>query len=554
MSTYTNDPSVAESDEAALFFAAEPNQQFVGAQDEQDWSDVVADLKEFWYKMSTVTKARVIRQVVDSGAFNRRTLAKELGFDKNVTWYLYDIGCLPFQTLESLDAGDITYKQALQMGQAYRRSQKTPKPEMTSTLPPPVSSTNAKYVGRTVSIIGDHPHAGEVGKIVRFEVIKALSHLGQCPVVRTEEGDEYYVTKGEHLSLFPEIREPEDIPGLLDVAEDLDCACEVGLPSPEFPEMPEVPKKRFPMGKAGKGYNESLPAFDDAYEAYRTWLGIAQPPRILTNLSPAQDQRRIVVVNDLHDPFKDEAAFAEMLRREKGKADLCILAGDGADMWSWSRWPKGTYRCSPKDELLAHKKTLNALAETFPEVIILAGNHVDRAVKYLQGKGLPPEMMDYLNYVAPAAISPYAILLEDLPNVTMAPTLTSGDAHYNFLYQVGDLVIGHPEVFSIIPNRAVSTFIHWLQSFALPMGLVDPFKVVGIGHTHQAGKTFCDFGVVGMEMGCMQVLPDYSADPKLRGSKRPPVIGYSVFIQNDGVTDVEESNFIPLRFGRSFIN
>jgi hypothetical protein len=40
--------------------------------------------------------------------------------------------------------------------------------------------------------------------------------------------------------------------------------------------------------------------------------------------------------------------------------------------------------------------------------------------------------------------------------------------------------------------------------------------------------------------------PDYAGNPQLRGGMKPPVIGYTVVYQEDGVTDRNASNFIEL--------
>lgn len=496
----------------ALKFATEPNQQ-LGSQ--IDWQVVAYAMRRHWYTMCTVDKALLVRYIVDHDAFNRLELAKVLGFDKNVTWWLYDLGHLPRETLQDYHDGKITRKEAIRLAQEHRRA----RVRQQATLKEP--AVQVQYSSQQAQVLPDY---------IADRVMNPL-----CGIIKQSEVER----KGRQQEAAGEEQE--------------DFSAKVKKPPISMHYRPEEQCRRFRNGRANNEYNNNLPSFDDAYEAYREFLGIDKPP-LMPVYKPPTDKKRIVVINDTHDPFKDEEAFAEFIRREGGNADLCILAGDGCDMWSWSRWPKGVWRCSPKEELIAHKKTLNILAESFPQTIVLPGNHTDRALKYMQGKGLPPEMLDYLNYCAPAALSPYEFLLADIPNVKLAPVKLCGDAKYTFLYQIGDLVIGHPETYSIIPNRAVSNFIQWLESFAKPMGLVDDFKVVGIGHTHQAGKTFADFGVVGFEMGCMQILPDYSADPKLRGAKRPPVIGYTVFIQEDEVTNVEESNFIPLRFGRSFIN
>jgi hypothetical protein len=67
-----------------------------------------------------------------------------------------------------------------------------------------------------------------------------------------------------------------------------------------------------------------------------------------------------------------------------------------------------------------------------------------------------------------------------------------------------------------------------------------------MGHTHQAGKTYNDFGIVGIENGCLCMTPDYDSGAKLGGALRPTIHGYTRFRTNmeTGKTDSNDINFV----------
>lgn len=297
--------------------------------------------------------------------------------------------------------------------------------------------------------------------------------------------------------------------------------------------------------------------FEAAYRAMREWVGWTSAPEKSSprgskaiNPKGRKDRFSITVINDVHVPFHDMEALREMIRRESASTDLLVVAGDLADMWSFSRWPKSSRLTDYKTEWQETIAVLRLLSDNFKEVVILPGNHEDRFLRFLLRLRDDPELMDFLEFAFPGIKNPLMVIARGLPNVTVAQPAQQDHARYNFLYQIGDLVIGHPEVYSIIPNRAVSNFIHYLQSKLLPAGVIGPFTVAGIGHTHQAGKTFTDFATVGFEMGCMCLTPEYDGQARIYGAKRPQVVGYTKFYQLDGKTDLAESNFIPLKFGR----
>jgi hypothetical protein len=154
-------------------------------------------------------------------------------------------------------------------------------------------------------------------------------------------------------------------------------------------------------------------------------------------------------------------------------------------------------------------------------------------------------MMDYLELTAPGALNPLSLMAAPLKNVSLAPTLKADNASFDFLYQHGDCVFTHAEAYSKVPNRAVSgPVLQWLKSFAEPQGIVRPFTTIVQGHTHQAGAVHADFGVLAIEGGCMCPTQSYQGNAKIQ-STRPPVLGWCLIVQENGVTNHAESRFIP---------
>lgn len=288
-----------------------------------------------------------------------------------------------------------------------------------------------------------------------------------------------------------------------------------------------------------------LPSFDTAFEAYREWLGWSGTPSIPERRGRPHKIRRIVAASDFHAPFHDREALKKLIRQESRIADVLVIAGDLADCWSTSRWPKAKRETDPRTEFLEAQVVLTTLSEQFREVVVVGGNHDARPRKYLSER-LPPDVMDYLQLTAPGALNPLSLMAAGLKNVALAPAIEAGNAVFDFIYQVGDCVFTHAEAYSKIPNRAVSgPVLQWLKSFAEPQGIVKPFRCVVQGHTHQAGTVHGDFGVLCIENGSMCGTQSYQADAKIR-STRPPVRGWSVILQQNGVTDISQSRFVPL--------
>lgn len=287
-------------------------------------------------------------------------------------------------------------------------------------------------------------------------------------------------------------------------------------------------------------------SFDSAFASYQSWIGSSIHPVAPEQRGRPHKKQRIIVAGDFHVPFHSRPALHELINRESKHADLLVINGDLADCWATSRFPKGKRETDPRSEYLETQAVLAILAGAFKKIVLVGGNHDSRPRKFLSDR-LPIEVMDYLQLTAPGALNPLELMSAEMSNVTLAPAIEAGNASIDFLYQVGDAVFTHAEAYSKIPNRAVSgPVLQWLKSFAEPQGIVKPFTTVVQAHTHQAGTVHGDFKVLCIEGGSMCPTQGYQADPKLR-STRPPVIGWTVIMQQDGITDHAESRFIPLR-------
>lgn len=287
-------------------------------------------------------------------------------------------------------------------------------------------------------------------------------------------------------------------------------------------------------------------SLDAAVSAYQAWIGWRIRPAIPERRGRPPKIQRIVAASDFHIPFHSKQALAALIAEEADRADVLVINGDLADCWATSRWPKQKRDTDPRSEYLETQAVLNVLSERFRNIVLVGGNHDSRPRKYLADR-LPPDVMDYLHLTAAGALNPLSLMAGPLKNVSIAPTITVGNATFDFLYQAGDCVFAHAESYSKIPNRAASgPVLQWLKSFAEPQGIVSPFTTVVQAHTHQAGTVHADFGVLAIENGCMCPTQGYQSDAKIR-STRPPVLGWTVIIQETGVTNHRESRFVPLR-------
>jgi hypothetical protein len=284
---------------------------------------------------------------------------------------------------------------------------------------------------------------------------------------------------------------------------------------------------------------------DEAFQLYREWIGWTRD----TKTRPARvgnTTRKTVVINDLHVPDQDDDSIRQLIANEAEDTDELVIAGDFATMFAWSRFPKFSQTHTAKEEIINATKVLRLLAESFRKVKLFGGNHDARFVKWLVNDlHMDPQMLDVLEYMNPGFCSPLNFMAKGLSNVEIVAPVKYEGAEFGFLYQFGDMVVTHAETYSKIPNRATTNVAHWLRSFALPIGIVKPFRCVGQAHTHQAGVVFSDHATWCFELGCMCNLEDYVGSAKIM-TPRPFCKGYTRVIQDSqtGRTDINLSRFV----------
>jgi predicted phosphodiesterase len=290
-------------------------------------------------------------------------------------------------------------------------------------------------------------------------------------------------------------------------------------------------------------------SFDDLLEHYRKLIGWDKyNSNQEVGVGPNDpDYINGIIISDIHAPFHDEHAFTKMIEQNKGKVDVCILAGDGPDFHAASRFPKFGEYFNVQQEHKAFMVILAMLSEAFPEVIMTPGNHDARTRKMYAGF-LGPQWYQVLIDVhqQPDLFDLAEVMARQFKNIVIPKSPTYDWAVYRHIYQYHDIVIGHPEVYSKVANVAVGKFIDVMKKQAEPMGLIKPFSVAVMGHTHQAGKCFHDFGIIGIENASLCMTPDYAGSAKMTGAPRPPVHGYTRFKINrrTGKTDKNDINLI----------
>lgn len=291
-------------------------------------------------------------------------------------------------------------------------------------------------------------------------------------------------------------------------------------------------------------------SFDEILYKYRDWIGMTSLFNEHNAPRESDGMVRGAIVSDIHAPFHDEKAFAAFINdvKETNSTDICILGGDGPDFHNYSKYAKYGQHFTILDEHKSFMAVLAMLSETFEEVVVIPGNHDERTrKKYSQL--LPADLYQaLLDFHGGNAFDFSELMTRQFDNVIVPSFPKHGFAEYKFLYQFYDIVVGHPEVYSRIPNRSVTGFIDWLMRKATPMGLVKEFKYAVMGHTHMAGKTWNDFAVIGIENGCLAMTPDYDSNAKIAGAQRPPSHGYTRFATDPilGHTKPNDINFISL--------
>lgn len=266
------------------------------------------------------------------------------------------------------------------------------------------------------------------------------------------------------------------------------------------------------------------------------WSGRVDPKP-----APAPFGRRVKIVSsgDFHVPFQHNELIDRLIREEAADTDILVIPGDFFDGFNFSRFDKPKRETHPAAEFQKGQEIMHRLAASFRRIKVIPGNHDARVFKAMMKTPDGAEFIELFTSMDASIITPLNRVCSFYDNVEMVPPAKVEYAEFAFLYEIGDLVLGHAEVFSQVPGQAANRFANWLHNFAHGTNVTGTkIRVVGEAHTHQFS---CCRGNQSwnIELGSMVRLQGYMGSAKIQ-SPRPPSRGYCIFVQYDGITNMEE--------------
>jgi predicted phosphodiesterase len=249
-----------------------------------------------------------------------------------------------------------------------------------------------------------------------------------------------------------------------------------------------------------------------------------------------RDLDKLLVLADPHEPYGEKKVYDEVLKLHKD-ASTVIVAGDLGDYYSKSRFRKRRHESFDK-ELHAVFHRLEWLSENWERVRVEPGNHDNRPEKHIQDLlGVDPSLL------VMTETNLLGWLASFFPNVKVVGTSLRGSKiSLSHVWQCGDIIFTHAEISRQLAESAMRRLSEQLHRWTKMLSL-KPYSVIAQGHLHQVMKK-----KDGSEW--WMCLP-MSSDPFSPGSEyvyeprfaySPPAVGYTVFYQHNGVTDMNRSN------------
>jgi predicted phosphodiesterase len=282
--------------------------------------------------------------------------------------------------------------------------------------------------------------------------------------------------------------------------------------------------------------------FEQSNKEFLESIDIPYPyNRPITEWDSDANENKKIVYADLHEQYTDEVLMNDSLQHKD--AGTAIVAGDISDFYSKSRFRK-TKNVDYRIEVLETFKRLEWLATHYKRVKILLGNHDNRPEKKIQ------ELFSIAGEMDLKAINTERSLLARLAayfdNIELVNTKVRNhnyEIELTHIHQEGDAIITHGELSlkqsSAIMER-VSNYLHmWNNVLKL-----SPYRVIMQAHNHRAYKSIEGnelWMLVPCGMETVSIGSEYIFAPKMYG--KPPVKGYAILYQENGMTDFNRTNF-----------
>lgn len=267
--------------------------------------------------------------------------------------------------------------------------------------------------------------------------------------------------------------------------------------------------------------------FEKACEKIDEFIGrefSAKVPKVIKQ----NPNRKILVLSDPHIPYCDyEKLWKAVKAGLEDGCDTLVINGDYLNGDRLSTHAKFKHE-SFQQELSEGTKVLEELTKLFDVVYLLDDNHVsDRWQRFL-GNVIPPDLHFLLTH-------PYDYMTRGISNVIRA-----GQTHSQFPVELGHFMILGDAMFShgFVSGKdgeSARKVEAWYYKWRSTLELADA-KVFLHGHSHCLTMNHSPDSVV-IQTGTFASLEGlrYSLEGHLKSS--PPVIGYTILEQFNGITD-----------------
>lgn len=277
-------------------------------------------------------------------------------------------------------------------------------------------------------------------------------------------------------------------------------------------------------------------AFEEMWDIFNNWLERKRREIVIPDVSECSDGvSKSLIIQDTHIPFHDEKFLIEIIEKHKNDVDRIIIGGDFLDCYSVSTFPKHK-DITLKEELIEGVKVLQYLSESVPEVILVQGNHEERVQKAIH-KQLDKNLTFLMQNNILEFIS-RGFALE-----TIGKELSNVQIINNWYYQLDDAIIGHPSIYSNVALKSAITSFDWFNKWRGRLNL-KPFRFLSHAHTHKAGCVYIEGNSqlsMVVETGACCENQDYTTRSESKSKYTPPVNGYVILVQENGVTNINET-------------
>lgn len=286
---------------------------------------------------------------------------------------------------------------------------------------------------------------------------------------------------------------------------------------------------------------------EDARELF-TFMGLDWPYRRPKAAWQKANPNKILALPDPHEPCINETVMLHVWQNERD-ANTVVVTGDLGDYYSRSRFGKDEHMEFSK-ELRSVFFRLEWLATNWRDVRVMIGNHDDRPEKHtarLTGEDTATLIMTERNMLDRLAgfFDNVKVVGHQVPGTKVNVT---------HIYQHGDILFTHGEV-SLKQDSGILTRIDdYARAWERHLDL-KPWRVLAQSHNHRENRKHSSRDKLWMLLPTCSdpygVAFKYIYKPRMVGS--PPDIGYSVFYQERGVSDLNEcrSTVFPVVRGRT---